>query len=248
MSTSSNMIETDPNRLITDWQENAEAPDWEDQPTVRKLISMDRMMRMYWFAQKNAGDYLLPPAVYGVEKIDHRILAAYHLRRNAMGIQFYIAFNQVHTRAGGALEDDFALHETQVHELTHCYMENSQDLPKASRGYHPRAMVELMKELGINMREGAGSHFAPADRDSQFERLMLRCGVARPENASDVAVPPEAPKLSWWDVGRDKRKGTSTLIKWVCKCDPPFNIRTGRRDLAALCLRCEQPFMPEGVG
>lgn len=76
---------------------------------------------------------------------------------------------------------------------------------------------------------------------------MAHYGVERPAHARDVPpIPPADKKNHWWDDDRGSRKGASTLLKWVCACDPPRNsVRTGRKDLEALCLVCGTHFALE---
>lgn len=53
----------------------------------------------------------------------------------------------------------------------------------------------------------------------------------------------------WWDEDRGGKRGSSTLVKYVCGCPPPKNsVRTGRKDLQAQCLTCGTIFKAETVG
>jgi hypothetical protein len=234
----------DPYRAVRDYVDNDGSLQWKHKEIAKDLYSMGDVMRNYFFSPKNTDDYEMPPTLVGVEDMRHDTLAAYYLVENPLGLRYQISMNSLWID-----RPKWELYETLLHEIIHLFQENNPELTKCTNGYHNRTFVEIAEEVGLHPRLGVGSHTSPAD--GQFERLMGRYDIAKPEYAK--ALPPietngNAYKF-WWDDNRGRRKGASTLLKWVCDCQPPQNsVRTGRKDLMAMCLGCGQVFKPEALG
>lgn len=235
------MVETsaDPYSAVRGYVENGGAVGWKHKEAAQDLYSMGDVFRTYLFSPKNPGDYEMPPVLVGVEPMRYQTLAAYYLVENPVGLKYQISLNSLYID-----RPKWELYETLAHEMLHLYQENHPDLPSCKGGYHNTNFIELAEEIGLHPALGTGCHLKPAD--GQFERLMERYGVNRPGYAKELPPPDLDGKWKyWWDDNRGKKKGASTLLKYVCDCNPPYNIRTGRKDLMALCLICNGVFKLE---
>ena len=228
-----------PYKAVKDYVENGGPKDWKHQQRVADLYSMANVMRMYFFSPKEPGQCLMPEPLVGVELLRVETLACYYLVENPLGLKYQISMNSLYLD-----RPIWEQYESLAHELVHLYQENHPDLPKCKRGYHNEAFVSIAEDIGLHPRLGLGCHVAPAD--GQFARLMERYEVKKPEYVKTIPPLPPSGKKNWWDDDRGSRKGASTLLKWVCACQPPKNsVRTGRKDLMALCLSCGKVFSPE---
>ena len=124
-----------------------------------------------------------------------------------------------------------------LHEMVHSW--EYSFLPPNERTknwYHKNAFREKLNSFGIESTErGANSVYK-----DPFVYFLRRHGVKFQD------VPPS--RLSKGLVieidPTKKPKGKSKLIKYNCQCNTP--IRSGRKDLEILCLKCNNLFELEG--
>ncbi len=228
----------DPNRQVRKYVEKG-AVKWEHQKIAAELYKWSDVFRFYWFKPQNEYQNEIPNLVVGVEPMDIRVLAGYHLKENAVGLPYEITFNEHYVS-----RPLWETLETMVHEMVHLYQENSPGMMPCKHNYHNAQFVALAEEIGLHPRLGSGAHWKAAD--GQFEKLMERFAVPRPKHA--VEVPPESPKKFWWDEDRGKEKGKSTLVLYVnqsCTRKPPCKLRSGRSDLKLTCQECGGTFKPQ---
>jgi hypothetical protein len=233
-----NRREQNPNSLIKDYISNGGASDWQHKDAARELYSAEELFRYYFFQPLKEGDYSMPQSVIGIEKMHVHTLAGYYLVPNAIGLRYQISLNSLYLD-----RPRYSIYETLLHEMVHLYQENHPQLDKCTLGYHNKTFVALCEELGLHPRLGHGSHWKGAD--GQFETLMGRLGIEKPEEAR-TEVEPSKPKTNWWDIG-PKPRGRSTLVLYVnddCIKAPPCKIRSGRKDLNVACTDCGGTFRP----
>jgi len=230
-------VERNPNSYIRGYVED-EAQEWEHRQVAQTIYEWADVFRYYFFAARDVPQRGLPQPLIAIEEMRVEILAAYRLRENPNGLPYEIIMNARYL--GRPLWETL---ESELHEMTHLLQETTPGMQSCKGGYHNAQFVAMANEMGLYPRLGSGAHWHPAD--GQFERLMERYQVPKPEHAQgDFNAPPADKKKAWWDEDRGKRKGSSTLRLYLCGCEPPFKVRTGRSDLAAICLRCEKPFLP----
>jgi hypothetical protein len=228
-----------PNEFIRDYVSNGGASDWQHKEIAKELYNAEELFRFYFFQPLDSSDYKMPQSVIGIEPMHIQTLASYHLVPNAIGLRYQITLNSLYLD-----RPKYSLYESLLHEMAHLYQENHPTMEKCKNGYHNLRFVGLCEELGLHPRPGSGAHWKAAD--GQFEKLMDRFGVRKPKEADNV-VPPEAPKVNWWENG-PKSKGSSTLILYMnpdCIKKPmACKIRSGRKDLDIKCNTCGGKFVP----
>ncbi len=230
--------ETNPNGYIRGYVED-EAREWEHRQMAQTLYEWADVFRYYFFAARDMPQRGLPQPLIAIESMRVEILAAYRVKENPNGLPYEIIMNSRYLD-----RPMWETLESELHEMVHLFQETTPGMESCKNGYHNAQFVAIANEIGLYPRIGSGAHWRPAD--GQFERLMERYLVSKPEHAQgDFGAPPQDKKKAWWDDDRGKKKGSSTLRLYVCGCTPPFKVRTGRADLAAICLRCEQPFLPQ---
>jgi len=120
-----------------------------------------------------------------------------------------------------------------VREMVHqqAHDRGMQDTSQQGR-YHNRRFKALAEEAGL---------VAPERPDAQVGYAEIQWGP-RSRRALDSLDPgiKEAFVLARRRLAGPARKGK--MLLFVCGCAPPYKIRTGRADLSALCVRCEQTF------
>jgi hypothetical protein len=216
---------------------------WNLQKTVQELYRWSDVNRFYFFSPKEAYQNPIPNLVIGVEPMDIRTLAHYHVKENAVGLPYEISFNQSYIDLSL-----WELNEILVHEMIHLYQENTPGLQPCKGGWHNLQFVDIAEEIGLHPLPGIGAHWCPAN--GQFARLMERCGLPKPKRADrDFAKPDGQGKPpNWWD-DQGKKKGKSTLILYTnpsCTRKPtPCKIRSGRSDLRLKCEECGGTFKPQ---
>lgn len=172
-----------------------------------------------------------------------RTLAAYTLARNPQGLLHEITFNTAHYEIkDGKPEWRFgrwAQLETLTHEYLHLKQQKfGRDPYKGRGGGHNKEFVTMAKELGLNVFPVIGCHFAVADENSPFARLMHELGISRPEDVPTI-TPGTKPKDDWFEIGK-KRKGKSSLTKYSCGCQ---NAWIGASEFLATCNICGNEFV-----
>ncbi|MGI6379312.1 MAG: SprT-like domain-containing protein [Anaerolineae bacterium] len=175
----------------------------------------------------------MPDALLGFERMDHRILAAYTLNRNAQGLLYEITFNTVHLE-----RPLWELLETLMHEYVHLWQQNQGEQP-VTRNYHNREFVERCEALGLHPAIGSGVHVRPAD--GPFAAFLKAYDVPQPAHGAETIVDAKGRPLDWWYLpGNRESRGRSTLNKWSCGCQ---NVRVGTKEFHACCTRCGHAFI-----
>jgi hypothetical protein len=201
------------------------AIDWEWHEIASQLyVWTDRFNDRFF-------EHGMPETVLSFESMDHRILAAYTLRRNAQGLLYEITFNTKHLRR--ALWETL---ETLMHEYVHLWQQNFGEHP-VQRNYHNVEFVQRCEALGLHPAVGSGAHLKPAD--GVFAEFLKGHSIAEPEPIRGVKLNPKGKPLDWWANPRERRRGRSTLVKWSCGCQ---NVRVGTKEFHAQCLKCGRVF------
>lgn len=235
------MTEVEPNIIIREYVENDGARGWAHKQMAQNLYEWADVFKYYFLSPQNESQPVIPNLLVAVASLRMDTLAAYRLTENPNGLPYEIIMNSMYLN-----RPLWEILETELHEMAHLFQENTPGYRKCVNGYHNAEFVEICESLGLHPRPGSGAHWKPAD--GQFGRLMERYGIPKPDYAEEAEVPPGKKKEYWWDRDRGGRRGSSTLLKYICKCEPPKNsVRTGRRDLTALCLACGDVFKPEMV-
>ncbi len=233
--------ERQPNAVVRTYVES-EAANWEHREAATILYEWADLFRHYFFAAGSEARRGLPQPLIAVEALRVDVLAAYRLKENPNGLPYEIIMNARYLD-----RPLWETLETELHELVHLYQETSPGLDKSKGGYHNAQFVAICEELGLHPRLGTGTHWRPAD--GQFERLMNRYGVVKPDYAVETppVVPPGAKTKYWWDDDRRTKKGSSTLVLYTseaCTRTPSCKLRSGRRDLSVHCRECGGDFTP----
>ena len=212
------------------------AEDWEWRETATVLYQWSDRFNDRFFGQH------MPDMVLGFQPIDHRILAAYTLRRNPQGLLYEITFNTKHL--GRPLWQTL---ETLMHEYVHLWQQNFGEHP-VTRNYHNVEFVAKCEEIGLFPAIGSGAHRRPAE--GAFAEFLRAYSVPEPPPITAPKLTPKGKHLDWWADRRERPRGRSTLAKWSCGCQ---NVRVGTKAFEACCLRCGNAFRrvdpsPESVG
>lgn len=168
----------------------------------------------------------LPDPVISFDDLrNQKTLAAYTLHRNPQGLLDEITFNTTHyTEEEGKKVwawGRWAQLETLLHEQVHLWQENfGEHKHKPGRVAHDKEFVEKCESLGLHPMPVVGCHTAVAD--GVFAGLMAELGILRPDDVPRTGG--DKSKIDWFRP--DKKKGKSTLHKWVCpECG--FKARVG---------------------
>lgn len=201
------------------------AEDWEWHEIASQLyVWTDRFNDRFHNRQ-------MPEAVLSFERMDHRILAAYTLRRNAQGLLYEITFNVKHLD-----RPLWETLETLMHEYVHLWQQNYGQHP-VERNYHNEEFVSVCEALGLHPLIGSGVHLQPAD--GLFAEFLKAYGVPEPDPLAEPKMNPKGKPLDWWADPEKRPQGRSTLRKWSCGCQ---NVRVGTAEFHAQCLRCGNVF------
>ena len=175
----------------------------------------------------------LPDPVIGFKDMrNYKVLAEYLLVRDEIGLTSRINFNTEHyEQKDGKMEwkwGRWAQIETLAHEYIH--LKHHKVFGEAS---HSKEFVEECEKIGLHPLPGVGCHTEVADEP--FAILMKEWGIERPE---DVPKDDRKLKTDYFRQG-EKRKGRSSLKKWVCP-DCSLNVRIGvKREIVSRTLcRC----------
>lgn len=161
----------------------------------------------------------LPDPVIGFKDMrNYKVLAEYLLVRDEIGLTSRINFNTEHYKIKGGKKEwkwgRWAQLETITHEYIHLKQHKIQ-----GHASHGQEFVEECEKIGLHPLPGVGCHTAVADEP--FAILMAEWGIERPED-----VPFDKKKKISWFRADDKRKGRSSLNKWICP-DCKLNVRIG---------------------
>ena len=207
------------------------ALDWEWRETAVMLYQWAERFNTCFFGSE------MPDALLSFERMDHRILAAYTLKRNAQGLLYEITFNVNHLE-----RPLWETLETLLHEVVHLWQQNYGQNP-VTRNYHNLEFVARCEQLGLHPHLGSGVHLRPAD--GPFAELLTAHGIEAPVGTAPVLGPRGKP-LDWWVEPGSRERGRSTLSKWSCGCQ---NVRVGTKEFFACCTRCGSTFVkvePDG--
>jgi len=173
----------------------------------------------------------MPDAVLSFERMDHRILAAYTLRRNPQGLLYEITFNVKHLE-----RPLWQTLETLMHEYVHLWQQNYGENP-VTHNYHNREFVQRCEGIGLHPATGYGAHLRPAD--GLFAEFLRAYGIPEPPPLEEPKLTPKGRPLDWWTDPEKRRRGRSNLRKWTCGCQ---NVRVGTKEFHAQCLVCGNTF------
>src|SRR5262249_3127864 len=150
-----------PNKIIEDYVTTDGPKEWPWQPLAKDLYAMAQVFRAYFFRPKEPGEYEMPAPLVAIEEMDVRILGAYHVRENPLGLRWQISLNAKHVGDRPL----YSLYETLCHELVHLYQENGPEPPfeKCRNNWHNAQFVGICEEIGLHPVPGAGYHWKPAD-------------------------------------------------------------------------------------
>lgn len=175
----------------------------------------------------------LPAPLIAVEQMNIRTLAAYRIVPDEYGLPFKLTFNEAHF-----IEDEqeskvwawgeWSQMETLVHELGHHaqQLRGKDPYKPGSKVTHNKEFCNKMEALGLHPKPGVGSHYAVADADSPFGKLMKEWGIERP---ADVPKEELKPRENWWVAGGERVRGRSSLHLWACAmCG--LKVRVGIKD------------------
>jgi hypothetical protein len=210
-------------------QKNAEAAkDWEYTEEAAYLYRManlfkNRLLDPILLTQRRR----LPDPVISFEnQRNQKVLAAYTLARNPQGLLYEITMNTqqyMDEEKDGKitktwLYGKWAQMETLLHEQVHLWQQNfGKDPVQPGKVYHNKEFVEKCESLGLHPMPGVGCHISLAD--GVFENLMNELGIKPNDLRKDW--------FKWFlDTSGERRKGQSSLKKWVCpECG--LNVRIG---------------------
>jgi hypothetical protein len=217
-------------------RKNAEtARDWEFTEEAGYLYRMatlfkDRLLDPVLLTDRRR----LPDPVISFRDLRNlNTLASYTLARNPQGLLFEISMN---TQQYKTIEENsakkkvwiygrWAQLETLLHEQVHLWQQNfGQDPVLPTRVYHNKEFVDKCESLGLHPMPGVGCHIKLAD--GPFALVMKEMGIEPP----GLENKPEKFETDWFkwfhDSQNEKRKGRSSLTRWVCpECG--LNVRIG---------------------
>ena len=129
---------------------------------------------------------------------------------------------------------------TLVHEMVHQAAAEAgiKDTSRNGR-YHNRAFAKVAREAGL---------LAPDKPDKRhgFSNVTLGPSEFRARKAFDSI---DSKVLDVFQIARrvfPARASKSRMRLYICQCEPPVKIRSGRKDLLVQCLHCmERFFEPE---
>jgi hypothetical protein len=182
----------------------------------------------------------VPEIALCVDTLPVSVLGHYRIGHNGFGLKGEIAINELYLVSRPAWQ----VLGTILHECLHAWQ---QVHGKPSRhDHHNLEFRRKAAELGLLIdRSGVTDYLL----ESPFMDLLKQHGVDVPTEAEeDDASGLSRGRLVRRVVGRITRlKGKSTLVKWSCGCT---NVRCGKADFRARCLKCGNEFhqgpVPEG--
>lgn len=203
-----------------------EGINWEYKDEATRLYALAQEMdRRFFNGLVYPDGTKVPTPVIAFEDLRNKnTLAHYSLFPDEFGIIGKITFNTAwYTEVDGKKEWDLGRYsqgETLCHEYMHLYQQigrgkDPYNQKKHGRVFHNREFVELCERLGIHPELVTGVHTRIATIDSPIDVLLREMGIKRPDGADQV---PQEHKKNWasWIIGKDKKKGKSTLNKWIC--------------------------------
>jgi len=230
----------------SDIQKNAEtASDWEYKQEAKYLYRManlfkDRLIIPILHTDRKR----LPDPLISFKNLrNQNTLAAYTLARNSQGLLYEIATNtQLYVNSKNDPNQKmwqygkWAQLETLLHEQIHLWQQNYGGHPFKRCGVtHNKEFVEKCNSMGLHPKLGPGYHIKLATEP--FSLIMKELGNDPPDLSKK---PKEWNKdwFEWWlEYWGKRRKGKSTLKKWVCpNCD--LKVRIGIKEtVAAMRIR-----------
>ncbi|MAT72879.1 MAG: hypothetical protein CMJ58_25645 [Planctomycetaceae bacterium] len=159
----------------------------------------------------------------GIARLAENRLGQYRPGTNALGLKAEIIISEQHIRRCVDAGEEWRVFGTLLHELDHAWQEVHGNPSKAP--YHNVQFRMRAAEQGLLVDEQGCTQYDPG---SPFFDVLEREGIPFPPI-------PEPKRYA-------RKKGKSTLAKWICACDPPQIVRVGKAELAAKCLRCNSMF------
>lgn len=187
------------------------------------LSQLRRALNETAFGMISFFDLKIDEFVIGIGKLPANAFGAYRIGVNHLGLKAEITIGEHHIRDCLEHGNEWDIYGTLLHELLHAwqYVHGKPSKPP----YHNCEFRQKSLECGLLVDERGIQQYDP---DSPFFALLERESIFFP--------PIPEPK-------RFKKKGKSTLKKWVCSCNPPQIVRVGKAEFAARCLRCNADFV-----
>ncbi|MCF8070064.1 MAG: hypothetical protein K9L30_15895 [Desulfobacterales bacterium] len=205
--------------------------DWELNPVANDLYWFVDFFNIAFFKEQK-----VPTPVLTFERANVGTLGYYRIGINDFGVKNQINVNRLYLD-----RPLIECLETLVHEMTHSW--EHIYLPEKERTnnwYHKKGFREKLYEIGIETDE-KGMHQKVGD---PFIHLLRQHGVSNPYKSEYVKGFP----TGFFLVPPKKKKGKSKLIKYICNCNPARPIRSGRKDIKALCLDCGKLYEMDNSG
>jgi hypothetical protein len=136
-----------------------------------------------------------------IERLGHRILAAYTLRRNAQGLLYEIQHQAPRAPAVADAGDLDARVDAPV--AAELWRE-----PGVAQ-YHNQEFVSACEAIGLHPAIGSGVHLRPAD--GLFAQFLRVYGVPEPEPMAEPKTTPKGRPVDWWVDPEKRRRGRSTM-------------------------------------
>lgn len=140
------------------------AEDWEWHEIASDLYVWTDRLNTHFLNER------MPNAVLSLDRMDHRVLAADSLRRNAQGLPYEITFNTKHLQ-----RPLWQTLETLMHQYVHLWQQNYGQ-QAVNRSYHNQEFADACKLIGLHPHIGSGVHVRPAD--GVFAEYLKDCGRA----------------------------------------------------------------------
>lgn len=160
-----------------------------------------------------------------LDKKSTRTLATYKDGYNEIGTRHEITLNVKHLN-----RPKCEILATLLHEMLHQWQELHGKPGKGN--YHNQEYKDRATELGIPS-DAQGLDLGII-KGGPFWRTLEREGVDLTEARLFDNDNPTKPEK--------KNTGASKLKKWICGCLPPQSARVSKKDFAAICPKCNQPF------
>lgn len=210
----------DINHAIRDHQLEM-TPRWEHHSPCRLLHKFFPIFNEAFFKAQP-----LPLAAFSIEPEHSSRLGSYDPGHSGLGLNHCINLNARHIEALTPLQQL----EILAHEMVHLWQQIHGNPGKTS-WYHNVEFSRRAAGIGIVSAKGHGNTIKLIE---PFISVVRAHGIDDPiPNFSEGSQNAPEQKLV---------NQTSPLKKWVCNCDPPVSVWSGRKELPILCVTCNSLF------
>jgi hypothetical protein len=199
------------------------APIWPWAKVVEKIIPLQDFLVEEF--KIHDPDFWVPDLVYGVDKLQAKVMGYYRGHYNGFGLRREIMFNSEYV-GKNVDADNFwdVVAGTLAHELIHAYQDET-NTARTKRNHHNEQFRELASAIGLVVTpKGEQSYDVKTGRF--FELLKKHDPKIKVPDTKHLTAPIQQ---------KTKKKGKSTLKKWGCGCQ---NFRSGK---GKLFFRCTVP-------